>query len=491
MLLFLFIFLLTFFILFVLYFRKDRIALKGPKLHWLMGNALDIISNKDRLYHYFKDNVELYGKTYSLNMPLLPPIIFSIDPINVEHVLKTNFNNYCKGKIFNEVLGELLGNGIFNIDGNDWKLQRSISSHLFTRNTLVTYMMDVFNDTIDILLNKIEVFSNSTFKGDGLNIQDMFFKFTLDSIGKIAFGTNLNCLDNYNLKFADAFDRAQMLSENRTYSPFRKFEKWIQTPVEKEINACIKILDDKAYEIINERLSLPVDEIKSKSDLVSMFITADDMDGNKLNPSKKYLRDVILNFLIAGRDTTACLLTWLFYELSQNKEVKNKLIKELDTCLDYSEITIEDVEKKLPYLRAVIDECLRLHTPVPKDIKTAINNDTLPDGTYVPAGSLFMYCPWVQGRDKSLWGEDAEKFNPERFLNKPQPSPYKYPVFQAGPRICLGKNMALLELRLVTAKFFQRFDIEYVEQKNPFTYNISATLSAKDGLWLRVYSRTF
>ncbi len=77
---------------------------------------------------------------------------------------------------------------------------------------------------------------------------------------------------------------------------------------------------------------------------------------------------------------------------------------------------------------------------MPKEIKYAFGNDTLPDGTYVPAGAWVSFCPWVMGRLPMLWGDDARDFKPERFLGASKPSPYKFTAFQAGPRVCLGES---------------------------------------------------
>ena len=104
----------------------------------------------------------------------------------------------------------------------------------------------------------------------------------------------------------------------------------------------------------------------------------------------EYLKDIVINFLVAGRDTTAVTLSWTFYCLAANPEVEQKLIEEIDSVLHDRLPTYDDIDTRLPYLHAVIKEVLRLYPPVPKDIKTPINDDTLPDGTFVPAVSPFL-----------------------------------------------------------------------------------------------------
>ena len=111
--------------------------------------------------------------------------------------------------------------------------------------------------------------------------------------------------------------------------------------------------------------------------------------------------------------------------------------------------------------QAFLQETLRLHPPVPKDVKQAVKRDILPDGTHVPAGSLVVFVPYVMGRSKSLWGDDVLDFVPERWLPPRMPGrgpdAYTFPVFQGGARTCLGKNMAYFEAATLLAMLLQRF----------------------------------
>jgi len=199
------------------------------------------------------------------------------------------------------------------------------------------------------------------------------------------------------------------------------------------------------------------------------------MEEAHLGGSDKELRDIVLNFIIAGRDTTACALSWTLYELARAPEVQAKLRAEFDTVfadelgarvdggrpLDLAGLwTLEKVDK-LKYAHAVALEVLRLHPSIPKDIKCAVNADTWPDGTAIPAGAAVVYCPYAMGRDARKW-EAPLSFRPERFLGDDggvhEPSAYEYPVFNAGPRLCLGKGLAMMELKLVTASLLHAFD---------------------------------
>lgn len=158
---------------------------------------------------------------------------------------------------------------------------------------------------------------------------------------------------------------------------------------------------------------------------------------------------------------------------------------------------------------------LRLHPSVPKDLKIALGSDTLPCGTKVPAGSAVLWCPYAMGRDARYWA-DPLAFEPERFIRAPEaaaaggdsapkeanggssgdggggrvtePSPYSYAVFNAGPRLCLGKPLALLEIKLVTNLLLRAFDFSLAEP-HAGGYVSTLVLPLKPGLMVHLKPR--
>jgi len=166
-----------------------------------------------------------------------------------------------------------------------------------------------------------------------------------------------------------------------------------------------------------------------------------------------------MNFLLAGRDSTAVGLSWTVYELTRHPDVADKIREEVKEALAcngqvLTHVTVEQLE----YTNAVVMEALRLHPPVPDDFKFSIKEDVLPDGTRIPAGSCVMYSINTITHSDKVWGENVQEFVPERFLGKVEPSPFRYPVFHAGPRMCPGKPLALMEIKTALAYLLPRFD---------------------------------
>jgi cytochrome P450 len=214
--------------------------------------------------------------------------------------------------------------------------------------------------------------------------------------------------------------------------------------------------------------------------------------------------DAALNLLSAGRDTTAQSLTWAFYLLMRNPSANHRLRQEVlavfpDKALghDLCKIDLAELQPaKLPYMMSVFYEALRLYPPVPFEIKQCQVDITLPDGTFLPSGSIVVWCIWAMNRSAEIWGQrgpDLEAFEPERWLEDGKfigKSAFEFPVFNGGPRSCLGKRMAELIAAYTMVNVTREFDFEEVRDGNQAETERrsqnSLTLPMQDGLPCRV-----
>ncbi|KAE8660360.1 Cytochrome P450 94C1 [Hibiscus syriacus] len=428
--------------------------------------------------------------TGSIRIHVLGNII-TADPENVEHILKTRFENYPKGKPFSALLGDLLGQGIFNVDGDSWKFQRKMASLELGS---VSIRMHAFNIVeSEIRSRLIPLLSSVSGKQRVLDLQDMFRRFSFDSICKFSFGFDPGCLE-LSLpvsKFADAFDLASKLSAQRGVVPSSliwKAKRVLNLGSEKKLKQAIKMVDEFAQRMINQRREMGFSD---KHDLLSRFMgTIDD---------EKYLRDIVVSFLLAGRDTVASGLTSFFWLLSQHPKVESSIREELESVMSGSSSSSDDRQfvtfdqmREMHYLHAAVCESLRLFPPVQLDSKFSQDDDVLPDYTFVTKGTRVTYHPYAMGRLERIWGSDCLEFNPERWLKNGRyvpENPYKYPVFQAGLRVCLGKEMALVEMKCVVLAIISRFNIRVADpnQKPVFTPALTATV--RGGLPILVHER--
>jgi cytochrome P450 len=220
--------------------------------------------------------------------------------------------------------------------------------------------------------------------------------------------------------------------------------------------------------------------------------------------------DAALNLLSAGRDTTAQSLTWTFYLLMRHPLANQRLRDEILAAFPPKgsgpnswQIELAELQPaKLPYATAVFYEALRLCPPIPFELRQCESDITLPDGTFLPAGSVVVWCIWAMNRSPEIWGEqgpDLETFEPERWLQHGKfvsKGAFDFPVFNGGPRSCLGKRMAELIAAYVMVNIVREFDFEEVRddkqpEKERRSQN-SLTLPMQDGLPCKVrgFSRT-
>ncbi|WZZ82821.1 hypothetical protein YC2023_103393 [Brassica napus] len=244
--------------------------------------------------------------------------------------------------------------------------------------------------------------------------------------------------------------------------------------------SCVRLCNRVCSECIaskRDEITCGVTSIHSSSkDLLMSYMDVDTTKYKLLNPGDdKFLRDMILSFMLAGRDTTGSALTWFFWLLSKNPEVTTKIRQEINTKLSprtnndsdhFSSFNPQDLNK-LVYLHGALCEALRLYPPVPFQHKSPTKPDVLPSGHRVDASTKIVFCLYSLGRMKSLWGEDASEFKPERWISETGrlihvPS-FKFLSFNAGPRTCLGKEVAMTQMKTVAVKVIQNYEIEIVE----------------------------
>ncbi|XP_071721038.1 cytochrome P450 94C1-like [Rutidosis leptorrhynchoides] len=376
----------------------------------------------------------------------------------VEYMLKTQFENYPKGKPFSAILGDFLGQGIFNVDGDSWRFQRKMACLELGKMSMRSHAFEVVHHEINQrLVPYISLISQK--EHEILDLQDIFRRFSFDVICKFSFGYDPKCLEE-SLPMSDlaiSFDLASQLSAQRAMnlSPWVwKIKRMLNVGNEKKLKESIKMVNMFAQEVIGQRSKLG--SYSKHEDLLSRF-----MDTTK---DPNYLQDIVISFLLAGRDTVASALTGLFWVLAQHPNIVAAVRAEaLMVTQRHKVLTRFEQLCELHYLQAVVYEGMRLFPPIQFNSKFSQQNDIFPDGTFIKKGTRVMYHPYAMGRMETIWGSDCLDFKPERWLKDGifvQDSSFKYPVFQAGFRMCLGKEMALIEIKSVVLSLFQRFDIK-------------------------------
>lgn len=361
------------------------------------------------------------------------------------------------------------------MDGDLWYNQRKLVVHQFTATSLRAYVEGVLRNEVEKkLMPAVEA---AAAEGKVVDLQELLRRFAFDSVCRVSLGYNpccleYDCLDSSH-PILEAFDAASDICARRGAAPMAavwKIKRCLDFGSEKKLREAIGKIHSFVDEIVGEkkRKVIGSDESWDEMDLVSKMVS-DGVDD-------EVVRDTMISFIMAGRDTTSAAMTWLFYMLSCHPHVEDEVVRE-QTILERGDDTWKhETLKEMRWLKACICESMRLFPPVAWDSKHAMANDTLPDGTRVRAGDRVTYFPYGMGRMKSLWGEDRFEFKPERWASEVEEGkikalknygPYKFPVFHAGPRACPGKEMALIQMKYVVASIIKRFVIRPVAPDRP------------------------
>lgn len=408
-------------------------------------------------------------------------LVFTASPEHVKLILATDFENYVKGARFQRSMQDVLGVGVFNSDGDMWKFHRSITRPAFTRDRISDF--ELFDRHAEIVVHQLK---SRLREGQPVDFQDLMGRFTLDSATEFLFG---HCVHSLNAglpyphtvsyvptnvqtpekrlanDFSAAFLDAQFtISQRERYGPvwplFEIFADKTKKPM-KVVNAFIEPIITTAIAKKNS-----VHQEKEKVSEEGEGTLLDHLVQVTSDP--KLLKDETLNIMLAGRDTTAATLTIVVYFLSQYPKVMERLRQEvLDHVGSTRRPTFDDI-RDMKYLRAVLNETLRLYPIVPFNVRETVHATTWPNPDpndkpfYIPAGTKTAYSVFMMHRRTDLWGPDAEEFDPDRFLDE---RVKKYLVknsfiflpFNAGPRICLGQQYAYNEMSFMLVRLMQNF----------------------------------
>uniref|UniRef100_A0ACD5X0S1 Uncharacterized protein n=1 Tax=Avena sativa TaxID=4498 RepID=A0ACD5X0S1_AVESA len=436
--------------------------------------------------------------------------IITANPANVEHILRAGFDNFPKGPRFASLLHDFLGRGIFNADGEAWRSQRKAASYEFNTRSLRVFVAQSVHSEVHGRL--IPLLRRAVSSGQPIDIQDTLERYAFDNICRVAFdhdpgqlpdGDGDGDIDGASLeatarsRFADAFRDAANLSAGRfqyAVPGFWKIKKAFNLGSERRLRESIAIVHGYADRIIRSRreeMSMGCE----KHDLLSRF-----MASQSESYTETALRDVVISFLLAGRETTSSALTWFFWLLSSRPDVERRIRDEVAAVrarraradLGNAGFDLDEL-REMHYVHAAVTESMRLYPPVPFNTLNTQAADVLPDGTAVGAGWFVAYSSYAMGRMESVWGEDAPAYRPERWLDpaegtfRPE-SPFRYVAFHAGPRICLGKEMAYIQMKSIVACVLEEFEL-VVNRKYRPRQVASLTLRMADGLPVRVKAR--
>ncbi|KAJ3059588.1 hypothetical protein HDU98_004435, partial [Podochytrium sp. JEL0797] len=309
-----------------------------------VGDAAVIAKNFNRLHDFFLETFETTNnETFVIKMPVAPLLFMVNDPRVVEFVLKTRFDVFEKvARKLALMYHDFLGVGIFNSDGESWKSQRKLAANIFNVKNFKEFVNDVFSSEMQLLGALLSEFAST---GESFDLHEHFFRFTFYSFVQIGFGIEMNTIrDTKKPEFMVAFDSIQARSVVRLFSSSWKYFEHFSG--ESAVHAAqIKTIRHFGRSIIQQKRENNYSGGPER-DLLGLLMKVKDENGEF--PSEEALIDHVLNFLIAGRDTTDVALSWAVFLLHKNPPTLAKLLSEISTILHGTTPTYDQIRNDMP-----------------------------------------------------------------------------------------------------------------------------------------------
>jgi len=438
----------------------------GPRGQFLLGSIRDF--QRDQL-GFIQDLANEYGPVARFRLTNVAFNLIS-HPDGIQQVLQGNNHNYIKGEFFDAVR-QVAGDGLFGSEGAHWLRQRRLMQPAFHRQRIAGFADIMVRQTESMLEHWVVLASSA----EPVDVSYEFTELTMRIIAEAMFSTQLE-------------EDVHRISESLTYL-LADIDFRFQVPIYPKIGfpTLRNLRAQKELDTVNEVLYRIIRERRQNGaqhdDLLQMLMEARDEETGEAM-SDQDLRDELITMFVAGHETTAVLLTWLFHILSSEPEWETRLVDEVTAALQGRQPDFEDLTN-FPTLRMAIDETLRLYPPVWITNRNAVKDDEI-CGYRIRAGEVAGISPYVTHRLPEYW-PDPERFDPMRFspeLTAARPR-FAYLPFGGGPRQCIGNNFALVEAQLIFATLVPRFRLRAIPER-PVKLAPTATLRPKDGLWMKV-----
>jgi cytochrome P450 len=405
----------------------------------------DLLNNPIEVFEGYRKSM---GPNFTFFFGGAKRTIITADPDFIQYILKDNNSNYLKSDIQVKRMAEFQGVGLLNSHGDYWLRQRRLLSMGFTRSNLSS----ILPTQIDMLAGFMDSFDKSIDEGP-VDIYSQMVKFTLKSVGKTLFGDDMD--DDELEQIGEAISEIQEFILQQVFKPY--LIPWYRVSGKTASFQKTRAKADKlVIDYINERK-----KTGSKNwDFLKLVLETPYKDTGDLM-SDEQIKIEILQLLVAGNETSSNALTWSFYLLAKNPEHIVKIREEINEVFGDEDVDYNSLHS-LEHTMNVLNEVLRIYPPFWMIDRIAIKDDEF-NGIKIPSGSILV--PYIYGvhHNSECW-ESPSEFKPSRFTkeNKNNHHPFAHVPFGGGPRVCIGQNMAVMQILLVLVSVIKKYDFKII-----------------------------
>jgi cytochrome P450 len=404
----------------------------GPRGLPIIGNthqwARDPLRFRERC-------AEQYGTVTSYDILGMDAYMLT-NPDTIERILVREADSFPKHPKSLDRLRDIVGNGLLTSEGELWERQREAIEPAFYMAQIKRYA--------DIMVDQTTERIAGWNPNNSLDLYHEMTRLTLEILVKTMFGRDIDLTAR---GIHDAVDALNAPLKPRNQPITLLAPDWAPIPFLRRARNALDHLDAQIYDIINNRRQSD----EGHDDLLSMLLDTD------AAMSDKQIRDEMMTFLLAGHETTALSLTYIFDLLSRNSDVEARLHEELETTLNGNRPTIADLSN-FEYTERIVKEAMRLYPPAHELRRKATETVTI-DSYTIPAGAVLVLPTWVMHRDERFWN-DPETFHPDRWDMITDQPEFVYFPFGSGSRRCIGQQFAMTETQLIMATIVQKFTFD-------------------------------
>lgn len=384
------------------------------------------------------------GPTFTVHFGAVKPAVVSTDPVVVEHVLRGNRDNYEKSDIQVERMVEFQGRGLVNIHGEAWMRQRKLLAQGFKRSHL-TKLLPMQQDVLQELMSG---FDHDAQQGP-VDVHQQMVRFTLRLVGRSLFGQSMR--DEELEQIGETISAIQAFILRQIVQPWKI--PWFRFSGLAEKHQQLRRDGDAiALRHIRARLKQGLGD----NDFLRILLETPYHDTGQAMGEPLVLIES-LQLLVAGNETSSNALTWIFYLLARHPKHILEIRDEVAAVIGENAIDYRNLHQLEGTVR-VIDEALRLYPPFWMIDRIALKDDEI-GGVHIPAGA--MVIPYIYGthRNPAHW-QDVETFDPRRFERerRKERHPFAYIPFGSGPRMCIGSNLAVMQMLMIVVAFVKKYD---------------------------------
>jgi cytochrome P450 len=449
----------------------------GPPGRWLVGNLLDVdISQLHRILYRWADR---YGPLYRIRL-MQHPILVVADHALIHDILRQRPDTFMRGRSLRSAMLEVGVDGVFNAEGRDWRRQRALAMH-----ALNTHHLRSFFPRLEAVTGRLQRrWQRAADEGAVLDIQRELMRFTVDVTTGLAFGHDLNTIEQEGDLIQTHMEKLFPALLRRTMAPF-PYWRWIRLPADHALDRAmreVRRLVTSMIEDCRRRVAAEPERRAHPTNFIEAMLAAQDDEARGFSDAEIFGNAITM--LVAGEDTTANAISWMLHLMIERPEVQTRLQAEVDAVVGSADLPRDHATASgLGYIEAMAHEALRMK-PVAPFLALEARVDVQLGGVQVPAGTGILALNGYPGATAAHF-EAPDAFRPERWLDAERPAADAHDTraflpFGAGPRFCPGRHLAMLEIQMVMAMIARHFDVRRAPGTAPAEELFAFTMMPKD-----------